>query len=241
VDGGPDTGWQARELAEVAGTTVRTIHYYTAEGLLPPPEGSRRMASYTPAHLARLRIIAALRDEGLALAAIRARLAPLSDEQVLGVVATLDAHLADKDASPLTVLGIIEAAVSREVTREMAGTAANVMTSPPASPQPMPVDVPSERREPESASDYLERVLRRKPAPQANLLPKPPPKPGIDEGGRPVAWHRFPIADGVELHLRDDQYHAARGRARAIVHEVQSMLRRYGLAPSTPRDRTRAE
>ena len=45
----------ARELAELAGTTVRTIHYYASEGLLPAPSGATRAATYTAAHLARLR------------------------------------------------------------------------------------------------------------------------------------------------------------------------------------------
>src|SRR5574338_1010843 len=72
-----EAGWSIRELAEQAGTTVRTIHYYISEGLLPPPSGATRSATYSDAHLARLRLIGPLRDEGLALASIRQRLAPL--------------------------------------------------------------------------------------------------------------------------------------------------------------------
>lgn len=113
MDDERDDGLSIRDLAELAGTTVRTIHYYIAEGLLPPPQGIKRNASYTGAHLARLRLIAALREEGLALSAIRARLAPLTDEQALTVVATLDEHLAAGDRT-ITILGLIEAALTRE-------------------------------------------------------------------------------------------------------------------------------
>jgi DNA-binding transcriptional MerR regulator len=116
--GAMDEELSVRDLAELAGTTVRTIHYYIAEGLLPPPHGVKRNASYTAAHLARLRLISALRDEGLALAAIRARLAPLTDEQAESVVASLDAHLAHGDRS-ITTLGLIEAALTREVAGEL--------------------------------------------------------------------------------------------------------------------------
>ena len=84
-----NAGLSVRDLAEQADTTVRTIHYYIAEGLLPPPQGTKRNANYTVAHLARLRLIAALRDEGLALAGIRQRLAPLSDEQAVDVMREL--------------------------------------------------------------------------------------------------------------------------------------------------------
>jgi len=104
-----------RDLADLAGMSVRTIHYYIAEGLLPPPQGAKRNASYTGAHLARLRLIAALREEGLALAAIRARLAPLADEQALAVVTTLDEHLEAGDRA-ITILGLIEAALTRATT-----------------------------------------------------------------------------------------------------------------------------
>jgi DNA-binding transcriptional MerR regulator len=204
------SGWSVRHLAELAGTTVRTIHYYTSEGLLPPPHGVKRTATYSAAHLARLRVIAALREEGLSLAAIRSRLAPLTDEQVQGVVATLDAHLARGETHAVTVLGIIEAAVSREVTSDAEDAAT-----------------------PESASAYVQRVLGRKHEVAARQ-PQPSPRAVSDAGqrasGRPVAWHRFPVADGIELHLREDQYRAARGRARVIVHDLRATLQRYGLS-----------
>src|SRR5688572_20306478 len=101
-------------MAERAGVTVRTIHYYTSEGLLPPPEGTTRGATYSAAHLARLRIIAALRDEGLALGRIRERLAPLTDAQALHVGEALDQHLATGDTSPLTSLGLIDLELTRQ-------------------------------------------------------------------------------------------------------------------------------
>ena len=105
----------ARELAELAGTTVRTIHYYASEGLLPAPSGATRAATYTAAHLARLRLIGALRDEGLSLAGIRVRLAPLNDAQALAVVEAFDRHLATGGATPVSPLGLIDAAVSTQI------------------------------------------------------------------------------------------------------------------------------
>ena len=46
-----------RELTDAAGVSVRTVRYYIAEGLLPPPEGSGPASAYTAAHLDRLRLI----------------------------------------------------------------------------------------------------------------------------------------------------------------------------------------
>ncbi|MFC3573926.1 MerR family transcriptional regulator [Streptomyces yaanensis] len=59
------------ELAARAGVTVRTVRFYSAKGLLPPPViGPRRVGHYGPAHLARLALIEELQHQGMTLAAI---------------------------------------------------------------------------------------------------------------------------------------------------------------------------
>ena len=59
------------ELAARAGITVRTVRFYSAKGLLPPPViGPRRVGHYGPGHLARLALIEELQEQGLTLAAI---------------------------------------------------------------------------------------------------------------------------------------------------------------------------
>jgi AcrR family transcriptional regulator len=62
-----------KELAEKAGVSRHTIHYYYREGLLPPPlKTGRTMALYTDAHLECLRFIRKLRDErNIPVAAVR--------------------------------------------------------------------------------------------------------------------------------------------------------------------------
>src|SRR5205823_3066861 len=58
------------ELARVAGTTTRNIRAYQTRGLLPPPTLVGRVGHYDGGHLARLRLIARLQDQGFSLAAI---------------------------------------------------------------------------------------------------------------------------------------------------------------------------
>jgi DNA-binding transcriptional MerR regulator len=58
------------ELAAEAGLTVRTVRYYQAEGLLPPPERVGRTARYGAAHVERLELITSLQERGLRLSAI---------------------------------------------------------------------------------------------------------------------------------------------------------------------------
>ncbi|MHC3471376.1 MerR family transcriptional regulator [Streptomyces sp. 7R007] len=59
------------ELAARAGTTVRTVRFYSTKGLLPPPViGPRRVGHYGQQHLARLALIEELQHQGMTLAAI---------------------------------------------------------------------------------------------------------------------------------------------------------------------------
>jgi DNA-binding transcriptional MerR regulator len=62
------------ELASIAGVTPRTVRYYVAQGLVPPPSSTGRGATYGDEHLARLRLIKRLQAEHFPLAEIRARL-----------------------------------------------------------------------------------------------------------------------------------------------------------------------
>jgi DNA-binding transcriptional MerR regulator len=67
----PQTALTIDELAARAGVTVRTVRFYSARGLLPPPDiGPRRVGRYGPAHLSRLALIEELQHQGLTLAAI---------------------------------------------------------------------------------------------------------------------------------------------------------------------------
>lgn len=216
--------WSVRELAELAATTVRTIHYYISEGLLPPPSGSTRNATYSDAHLARLQLIAALREEGLALASIRQRIAPLTDQQVQALIGDLDAHLAHPGDGGLTTLGLIETALATQ------GDDAGFQGV---------YSVYEERQQKLGpAADYLEQ-LRREPRPVAPAprLQSPPKKPKVPAGRLKETWHSYYIDDGIELRIRDDRDIEARGRIRAVIDALQAAVSRYGIARPDNTDR----
>jgi len=59
------------ELARESGMTVRNIRAYQSRGLLPPPEVRARTGFYGPEHLARLRLVADMRAEGMNLRTIK--------------------------------------------------------------------------------------------------------------------------------------------------------------------------
>ena len=66
------------ELARLAGVSARTVRYYIAEGLLPPPAGTGQRRSFTYEHVVRLRAIKRLKESYLPLGEIRRQLAALS-------------------------------------------------------------------------------------------------------------------------------------------------------------------
>jgi len=59
------------ELASQAGTATTTVRMYQSKGLLPPPQRRGRIGYYGQGHLARLRLIAQLQDQGFSLASIK--------------------------------------------------------------------------------------------------------------------------------------------------------------------------
>lgn len=210
----------ARELAERADTTVRTVHYYVAEGLLPPPDGTTRNALYGADHLARLRIIAALRSEGLSLAAIRSRLALLDGDGVVEILRTLDRFAAEIQAGEVPVLGLIEAAVV-DRSSETSSMAENAPSGPEMiSGRGGTVREPDA---PDSARAYVERMLRR----SGGAQPVRPRQASLPRPGRPPeTWHHFTIEEGIEVRVRDDRLRPERRQVEAFMDAVRDLARR---------------
>lgn len=63
--------YKVSELAEKAGVTKRTIHYYISKGLLFPPKGSGVNSLYTDEHLERILLIKKLQESFMPLSKIR--------------------------------------------------------------------------------------------------------------------------------------------------------------------------
>ncbi|GGB47744.1 MerR family transcriptional regulator [Flexivirga endophytica] len=71
---------RVKELADLTGTTVRTVRYYHQIGLLPVPAERGSVRDYGMAHLARLLRIRWLVDSGVPLASARAMLEEQADD-----------------------------------------------------------------------------------------------------------------------------------------------------------------
>lgn len=74
--------YSIQELCDLTGVPRRTIHFYTQQGLLPPPSGAGLGARYTSVHLKRLQLIPLLRQKGLRLDQIRQRFQDASTDEL---------------------------------------------------------------------------------------------------------------------------------------------------------------
>ena len=71
------------ELAELAGVTRRTVHYYINKELIPPAKGSGVNSYYTTEHLNRIKLIRELQESYLPLEEIRKIIVPLDPAGVV--------------------------------------------------------------------------------------------------------------------------------------------------------------
>jgi DNA-binding transcriptional MerR regulator len=161
------------ELADAAGTTPRTIRFYTAEGLLPPPDARGRYASYSVEHLDRLRLIDRLKDAYQPLTAIRERLTQLNSEDVRSLIEETERR---RDGTSLDDLLVrcAETMRARAAERERPISRARAIAMAGA--------IPNEK----SATSVLEEVAEN----------------DGDHDREGDTWHRVMLAPGVELSFR---------------------------------------
>jgi DNA-binding transcriptional MerR regulator len=172
------------DLAGLAGVTRRTIHYYLAQGLLPPSAGDGRNARYDRGHLDRLRLIRGLQREHLPLAEIRQRLERLSDEQVRDLV------------------GIGEVVTPRDsafdyIQAVLSGTNHRAFAMRVEPPRPA---APAQAAPPPAAPYAAVRETRAVFTPDAASAAEDPATatPGLNRS----QWERIALAPDIELHVR---------------------------------------
>ncbi|MDP8969125.1 MAG: MerR family transcriptional regulator [Actinomycetota bacterium] len=100
------------ELARRAGCTTRNVRNYQTMGLLPPPTVAARVGYYDRGHLARLRLIARLQEQGFSLAGIGELLRAWEERRsladVLGFEQALTAPWTDEEPEVMTAEELLE-------------------------------------------------------------------------------------------------------------------------------------
>lgn len=183
----PDNTYSLQDLTDLAHVSARTVRYYVAQGLLPPPGQVGPGAHYTDGHLARLRLIRRLQREHLPLAEIRSRLAGLDDDEIATLV---DAEPAARPAG--SALDYVRAVLEGDpsAARPALDTAALLA---PASRAMFAIEGPTPR---------LARLAEPAPAPYASGPPVPPKVATPESTGARSQWDRVTLAPDIELHIR---------------------------------------
>lgn len=207
------------ELAERAKVTPRTIRYYVAERLLPPPGGTGQHRVYTEEHLLRLEAIKRLKAAYLPLAAIRDRLTGLSVAELNRLVET---PVSAARNSALDYIASILNAEPRTRTRYPRPTVASERELP--RPQIQEASGPAYAEPPRMQTlGYESSPVM----PSASFLRAIRSSPSADEAPASTVWHRVTLATGVELHY---QLSGDRRRDAAVVRFIREATRLFGEA-----------
>ena len=126
----PDGRMRLDELARKAGVATTTVRLYQNRGLLPHPELIGRTGYYGESHLARLRLIARLQQQGFSLAGIGRLLSTLQAggdlAGLVGLEQGLDDLLSPREPIVLDLGGVQERLRGVELTPELLRRAAGL-------------------------------------------------------------------------------------------------------------------
>jgi len=186
------------ELAERTGVSTRTIRYYIEEGLLPQPEIQGKYAVFNEDYLIRLKLIKYLKDAYLPLREIKRKL----DSLMVPEMRDLLRRFEQDPSRALAELDVFPAEASK----------------PPVS---------GEVKSQDSATDYIQRALNRRPAAvreepmrfQASM-PAPPSKPGPAS----ESWQRVELAPGVELNIRQPMTSRMRRQVEELIEFARKIF-----------------
>lgn len=194
-----DAVFTLERLCQEANVTIRTVRYYIAEGLLPPPLGQGPAARYGAEHLRRLQIIAGLKARFLPLREIRRVLDSLDDAGI--------ADLASEFASSAEIQTPRVEAGRRFSNDEAAANDTEALHSLAfAAPNP--------------AASYIEDLLGSNRTTIHRHLPPPAPQPAPEK-----SWRRVPITEDAELLIEADTLERRREQIESLVAWAQKLLR----------------
>lgn len=199
--------WNLTELTQEAGVSVRTVRYYIAEGLLPPPDANGPRSFYTRGHLDRLRLIDRLKASYLPLKEIRRRLSTLDDADIH--------HLLESEntSSPLTMRA---APASPPAPPDSASNyIARLLNAPQPQPQPQPArSVPAPAP---AAPPPMGQIIDEDETITFSLPPAPETRRSSAAEPDSTSWRRIPLSDDAELLIRDDTYQRKRDRVDWLI------------------------
>jgi DNA-binding transcriptional MerR regulator len=187
------------DLAQRAGVTVRTIRYYTDQGLLPPPDTRGKYATYNRGHLLRLELIREMKDAFLPLREIRNVITLLSDEEVRNrlnetrrTMPPKAMQVSDSKSNALDYIARV-----RDMQNELRPMDKDELTIQPAQSPP----------------------ARRPQIPMGKIV-------DLNDNRQAERWRHIEIAPGVELHLREPIDPAIDLIIENLINEIRRHIRK---------------
>lgn len=183
------------ELSTLANVTPRTVRYYIAEDLLPPPIVGGRNATYSQEHLDRLNAIAGMKEMYLPLREIRHRLNTLTPEQMRdpAYIATIS-QAAKMDRA----MNHRMHRHGRDARREVAESAADYL----------------DRVEHRDRGRAGRRESRAMMPPTSAMMAEPPS----------TTWERFPLGDDAELLMRTSKAQRLGPQLHRMLNRLRHMI-----------------
>jgi len=208
------------KLTAAADVSVRTVRYYIAEGLLPPPEGSGPGSAYTQGHLDRLRLIQRLKEAYLPLKEIRRRLSGLSDDEVNRLLAVDDNRAAPMTSPVWETVYDKSLAGARDYlalmeSGEQYQTEPMALQFPAAAPLEAAMD---------GSAFMPEPARRRGPGAAGISASKPPRRDESMASPGTGLWHRIALGDEAELVISDRVYDRHRDRIDWLVRWARKVF-----------------
>lgn len=197
------------DLERITGLNRRTIHFYTKERLIPPPEGTGGGARYGDEHVLRLKLIGEMQKSHLKLSGIREAFDAMSIEEMKSLAARseeMPRQVWDKAA--------LEHWLSPECSTVQAfASLSNVsMEQDVDDIKPMSflkIAQKNQVRDKQESSIYLWNRRRSQPVQEET-------------------WQRFAVADGLELNVRSDMVRRHRQMLMKLLEELKRNIREEG-------------
>jgi DNA-binding transcriptional MerR regulator len=196
------------DLEQHSGLSVRTLHYYMQEGLLPGPDKRGKYASYSQEHLDRLDLILILKEMHLPLKEIRTLLESLTPAEIQhyrddqeDLLAKLKAAKPDEDDAASDSDSSNALAYIRGL-EEAHGMLREIRDNQTYYSKPLQKEIQAHQPEFSLGIDRAERV------PQEER------------------WRRVVLADGIELHTRETRDKETLYKIKRLLSFARSLFER---------------
>lgn len=210
------------ELTELADVSARTVRYYIAEGLLPPPDSAGSRATYSQEHLDRLLLIGRLKEEYLPLREIRRRLDDMTETEIASEVMVRNQESGWPEGSLRTPIRGEGDDASSYLHRVLGHTRADSADQALLPPDAARAPGDARRNEPAAppVRSFSAQQIRGRDSEWERA--RRDARESDESGSR---WRRIELGPDAELLIREDAFERNRSRVEWLINWAQRVFR----------------